>query len=512
MKAGEKISSPALKTSTPIGRPAIIILLLILMVGIILRVLCFSGFYGSDDGVYAELAYLMANDRYDRNIYEADPVFPLRVGLLAPVILGFKLAGPDEKVMIAYPFLLSLLSIVIVFLAGKTFFNVRAGLISAAMLVILPIDIQMASRLLPDLPASFWGVLGILCLYLGSRRQDSRTKFLLGIFSGFCFGMSWLCKETVLYLFPFVGVYLFWIIKQHRKNINLLWGTGLSWGGIWIAESLIYYRLTQNFLFRLHDTARNFDIAKEWFFSEGSEFGWIEGGYGWALAKRILMVGPQKIFLNKSFGMVTGFAAIGCVYGLSKRSRAFGVIGIWFLSLAFMFNFTSTSFQFYRPLVLRDRYMYPLIFPALICVAAMFDLLVPKGKIIQWKNLLKLSFLILLILTFGILSINRINGMLMKNKGSPVEREVSHLLTPNDHVFTDRRTSWVLKFFWRYPPKTRAYVLINRKRLTLMHRYYGYEIPAFFEHAPKEWELRWQFCQAELYWNSGKNPQNPDMK
>ena len=144
------------------------------MVGIVLRVLCFSGFYGSDDGAYAELAYLMATGQFDRSANKGDPVFPLRLGLLAPTVLGFKLGGPNEKVMIAYPFILSMLSIILVFFAGRAFFNTQVGLMSAAILAILPIDINMASRLLPDLPASFWGALGVLCLYLGSNRHGSR--------------------------------------------------------------------------------------------------------------------------------------------------------------------------------------------------------------------------------------------------------------------------------------------------------------------------------------------------
>ena len=489
------------------------------MLGIVLRILCFSGYSGSDDGAYAELGYLMASGQFDLSTYIGDPVFPLRLGLIAPTALGFKLTGPDEIVMIAYPFILSLLGIILVFFAGRAFFNIHVGLISASILAILPIDIRMASQLLPDLPASFWSALGVFCLYLGSNRQDSRSKALLGFASGLCFGMSWMCKETILYLLPFVAFYLIWLIKQRKSNIHLLWGTGLTLGGFWIVESLIYFHLTQDFLFRLHETARNFDWSKDWFFSEGSRFGWAEGKYAQVLLKRLLIEGPQKIFFYKSYAMVTGTAALACIYGLSKKPRVFAIVGSWFLSLAFMFNFASTSLHAYTPLVLRDRYMYSLLFPAIICVAGGLNLLVPKRETFQGKNLLRLFIASSCVLIIGGFSIYKIQGMILKNQGSPTARRVSHLLTPQDPVFTDSRTAWVLIFFWGYPAQTKttdfegkmaedipenAYILINPTRLTFLHRNYGYEIPVFTENIPEDWELKWQYDQARLYWKSGK--------
>ncbi|MCK4822297.1 hypothetical protein KA005_41425, partial [bacterium] len=127
----------------------------------------------------------------------------------------------------------------------------------------------------------------------------------------------------------------------------------------------------------------------------------------------------------------------------------------------------------------------------------------------------------------GAFSLHKIQGMILKSQGSPVARRVSRLLTPQDPVYTDSRTAWVLNFFWKYPEQTRTtdfagmraedipentYVLINPARLTFMHHNYGYKIPKFIGHIPKGWELKWQYDQARLYWKSGDISQNPEQK
>jgi len=480
------------------------------------RILSFSGYQGYDDGAYAELAHQMANGEFKIGEYSGPPVFPLRVGLLAPVALCFKIAGTNELVMILCPLAFSMLFVVLVFVAGRVFFSERTGLIAAAIQAILPIDARLASILLPDVPAAFWACAGILLLYYSSNRATLASKTAYAVLSGFTFCLSWLFKESVVYLFPFIGIYMAWLIHRQKRNVVIIIGVGVTVISVLILESLVYYKHTLDLLYRLHETERNYEFAKVRFFAEGSELGWTEGRYWFAVAKRVLIDGPRKIFINPNFGFVTVTAMLAIGYAALRKLRSFLVPGLWFLTLAFMFNFGSSSLQFYRPLVPFSRYLYLLLFPAVLLTAGLIDVLIPvRGLTRQeinrerffWGGTLAMG--IILICLLGVYE------NIQEGIQSPVERTISHMLAPSDPIYTDPNTAFVLKFFWKYPKETQTwdfegmkinnvptgvYVLINQKRARFINSVYGYALPEFFEDIPKHWSLKWGGDRAELYW------------
>ena len=91
------------------------------------------------------------------------------------------MAGLREAVLIAYPFLLSMASLLLAFLAGRMLFGPRAGVMAAAILAVLPIDVRLASMLMPDLPAAFWAGAGMLVLYWASRPQAASRQRVQGV-------------------------------------------------------------------------------------------------------------------------------------------------------------------------------------------------------------------------------------------------------------------------------------------------------------------------------------------
>lgn len=492
-------------------------LALILCLAALIRVVSFAGYFGSDDGAYSELAYQMANQNFEIGKVVGAKVFPLRVGLIGPVALGFRIAGPNEFVMILYPFFLSMISVVVAFFAARAFFNARAGLIAALIQAILPIDARAASQLLPDLPAAFWAVAGILLLHQGSHVHQIASRGVLGCLAGLAFGLSWLSKESIVYLVPFVSVYLVWLIGLDRRNLALCAGTALVAATTLITESLVYYYATNDFLYRFHETEQNYETASKWFFPEESKDGWGSGDYRLWLIKRTLRDGPAAIFLTHNFGMVTVVALIALVYAAFRKLRPFLLPGIWFISLILMFNFASSTFESYRPLTpLAGRYLYLILFPAVILTAGFIDVLAGRGSALQdelererrfWGAVLSVGVLFMCL--WGIY------GNVKGGVRSPVERRVARMLSPSDPVYTDRRTVSVLKFFWKYPNVIRTvdfermrnvqvprnvYILINHDRGDFLNRGYGYVLPEFYEHPPKEWLVKWKGHRAELFW------------
>lgn len=125
-------------------------------------------------------------------------------------------------------------------------------------------------------------------------------------------------------------------------------------------------------LFRFHELARNFEQCRaNFFYADSPAHGWEEGGYVRAVLARVAVDGPMQILFARP---MLGIVALGLVLGLAMRWRkdaSATPILAWLAALALAFNFGSTSFSEYRPVVLLSTYLYPLLLPAcLLCGAA----------------------------------------------------------------------------------------------------------------------------------------------
>jgi hypothetical protein len=153
----------------------------ILVLAVAIRIYCFHGYWGTDDGEYARLANAMAkgqfgafvNENYIQHAY-APAHLPYRIALIAPLALLFKLFGVSEAVLVAYPMAVSVLGVLLAFVCGRLLFGPQVGLVAAALWSVLPEDVSLASIFLPDAIASFYASLGVLIvLFLKSRDGEA---------------------------------------------------------------------------------------------------------------------------------------------------------------------------------------------------------------------------------------------------------------------------------------------------------------------------------------------------
>jgi hypothetical protein len=487
---------------------------------LVARVLFFQGYDRSDPRHYSLLA-----DELSRGVLHiphipedtSPPVFYVRLGVYVPVAALIKLFGLSEIVLVAYPFAISLLSCVLAYFFARKLFAPLEGLIVFALLALLPYDVKFASILVPDAVAAFWAN---LALYLLWRAVDAGTLKIgsaWAVLSGLLFGLSWLCKESVVYLAPFVIV------------LALFGGGGFSFKGrfsllVWLAigslsvlggELFFYFIRTGDALFRLHETERNYLVTSVWFFDSASPFyGWSEGGYLKAVLKRILYTGPQGIFLSKSFLYLPLLALLGVAWGafVGVRRHVHVMVLIWFAILVFMFNFMSSSFDSYRPLILHQRYLYPILLPSVLLFSGFLGYLLRGGDDLRldterlfWGLMIGAGILLLCAKMF----IHLDRTMLM-------ERHVSRALKVADVVYTDEGTAHSLLFFrenrlsgvsdlnrsWDkmnvsdFP--VGAYVLINVRQLKSLESY-KQEIPSFARRPPDNWRKVDSVKGATLY-------------
>ena len=150
------------------------VLVAVIVTAAALRLSLFAGYGGFDDAEYARLAYQIANGNFSLKEYGGPPVFPLRVGIILPTSLSFRLFGLSEWSMVLYPLILSVLALPLIYICATCFFSHRAGLIAVALLAITPIELGSATKLLADMPAAFYAALGVTVIALVGRAGTER--------------------------------------------------------------------------------------------------------------------------------------------------------------------------------------------------------------------------------------------------------------------------------------------------------------------------------------------------
>jgi len=514
------------------------ILLAILLVAAGIRLFSFRGYWGADDAEYALLAHSMVRGDYAAFVQEnyvehfnAPAHLPYRIALIAPLAVLFKTFGVGDMTLAIYPLTVSMLGVLLAFACGRHFFGVDAGLIAAALWAVLPVDVDISSQFLPDGIASFYASVGVLVV-LGVRALGPASRarlFAGGLAAGACFGLSWLSKESVVYLVPLCGVL---IVVDTRRDVRAavpLWaGVAVASAGILAAEMTVYLVTRGDFMLRLHENERSFVQTRAYLFYEGSRFGWPVGSsHAKALVKRLFLEGPSVIFLNSQLLFLPLLAAVGVARGLYWRDRAVVIPGLWLGSLALMYNFMTCSFASYTPLVLLVRYLHPLALPAAVLTGGLLvglwrpqpgvEAVRDRGERLFWGGVVTVAVIGLVGATV-FREARDVAGL------QPIYdvKAVAGLVRPGDRLYTDPLSRKGLQFYWGYPAQMNvvdfeqmdrddvepgSFVLVDRYRLDWLDvnvsmwltEDYGYHEPEFSGGDPAGWDVRWRSPYATLY-------------
>jgi 4-amino-4-deoxy-L-arabinose transferase-like glycosyltransferase len=509
----------------------------ILVVAIALRVYLFEGYAGLDDGEYARFAYHLATQGHYPTGYTGPAVFPLRVGTILPASAIYVIAGMSEWTTVVYPFVISLLEIILIYIFASISFGRGAGIIAAGLLSVFFWDIHNATVLLPDLPAAFFSACGITIVAVLHRSSTWTQRQLLlgGALAGFCFGLSWLCKETITYLVPFCAMWVAVSLRQDFRARLWLWsGVALGSAVVLSTEAAWYLVTTSDPLFRLHETERNYRQWSNGFFNEGSDTGWQIGtSYRDALIDRLFVAGPRSILLEPTLYYIPAVAAVVTAVSLIRRDRAFYVSGLWFCSLAFMFNFGSSSLASYQPLTLFTRYMYPMFFPAIVVVSGALWRLWDPGTATPMSAFV-LRRRAMAAAVAGVVALGAIPTIYFQLKYPPSHwwaaevRVLQAQVEPETPVYADAITLRAFEFFHHYPATTTwiefddmrsekvepgSLVVVNDRYIQWLERNAGmwvswplpgpmnatYPRRSFYTSPPPDWKLVMQTDNARAY-------------
>jgi 4-amino-4-deoxy-L-arabinose transferase-like glycosyltransferase len=502
---------------------------LCLFAAVALRVHFASGFLPIDDAEYARVAYQIQDGTFTLQGYGGPPVVPLRSGIVLPTSAMFWVFGASEWAMAAYPLLTSLAILLIIYFLTAHTFDRLSALVAAGIWAFFPADIMLATGLRPDNPSNAWAMLGVLAIYLSRLRLGSgiARSAAGGVAAGIAFGISWLCKESVVYLIPFCAILLVMDFRKNWKESAPVWaGVALGSLAVLFAETVFYFVQTGDWFYRLHATEKNYDLYPEFFFAEGSRFGYEEGtSYLKAVLKRVLLTGPQTIFLNESFLYVPFFAALASLHAVYWRDSRFNFTMLLFWSLVLMFNFGTASLSSYQPLPLFGRYFHTLCIPAAILAGGLVGKLTAslwqrrregRQEAVFWGAIVAATLTVVtLYSTFRLFRDQQ-------PQWSSAEQSLASTIAPRDTVYTDPLSRAGLEFFWRYPQQMNvidvddmrdeavlacnSYVLYNRDYADWLELNYGmwltldaFNAPGFFRNPPPNWERLWTNQNATLF-------------
>ncbi len=489
----------------------------LMLVALIIRIAAFQGYLDSDPRDYTVLADDLAHGTLRIPAYDGAPVFPLRLGVYAPVTALFKVFGLSEVTTVAYPFLISILGCLLTYALARYLVTPFVGLIALALLSIVPIDIGMASLLFPDAIAAFWANLAVAAALIALRRAGIRQVSVLGLLSGLLFGVSWLCKESVVYLVPFVFILVWFCGSKTTKagRAACFAAIGVGAAAVLIAEMIFYRKLTGDFLFRLHGTERNYLKSPQFYFDSSSPlYGWKAGGYTKALLLRLFVSGPRDLIFDRQMICLPAAAIISAIWALKTRQQKLYLPILWLGSLLLMFNFMSSSFSAYKPLILFARYTYPVLVPSLILVGGLLAGLLAGGAGSKIQNGPRIA----LIMGICFLGMSAFVGRkIYTSRPEQIERRVAARLTKDDVIYTDFRSATSLVFFrtgslepadsktipWEGTKLDQipngAYVLVEKAKITSLAVIYKYESPSYVLQPPLNWKIVQDYTGGELY-------------
>lgn len=313
-------------------RNSALVLILILLAAAIIRLAFSPSLSGNDDISVAGCAL---------SLLDAGLTLPLghycaRFGLTLPLAAIFALGGTGTIQISLIPALASLSGILLAWRIGTFLLGQTAGLASAAMLALFPMDIEFAGLAFPD---ALQGALlaGAMLSILVAKRKDGAQGWVLAIFSGLLWAWAYYVK---LDAFIFGGILLVAaLLRQVRwAHVIIAGATALLFVGIEVAS---YAFLTGDPLHRIHLES----IAANEVLSQGQDY-------------RALLSYPKAMFiLPYEAGLHYYFLLLGIAFAFWKRSRSALLLVSWCLLWQLWLTFGADPFSGFRLKPQLSRYL-----------------------------------------------------------------------------------------------------------------------------------------------------------
>ena len=345
----------------------------ILFIAGAIRLYFLTGFQGTDDLVFAKVAYNVAHGNLTPGTY----IGTLRYGFNFPLAAATNIFGFNEYSLALYPLVTSLISIFGVYLIGEQLYGREVGVTAALLLAFCPLDIIWSGRIQADAPLLMFMVLSCVAFFRAMKRTgDGRMVQWLFFASGVLLGLGYTTKNVAIFLWP-LFVFLAWYGSIGLRHLACVVGGFLA---IFSAEAAFFFWQTGDPLYTFTvQSLHNKKVADMVLTGATSDL------ISWPLAY------PYWAFLGfQHVGLTFYLAAFAwAVYIFRKapvnpeHSWANRVLLVWFVSLLLILTFYVMS---WKPFVLiwkQSNYILMFLPPILLLTAYCL-----RGMPTNWRAVL----------------------------------------------------------------------------------------------------------------------------
>jgi 4-amino-4-deoxy-L-arabinose transferase-like glycosyltransferase len=320
----------------------------LLVCALALRVVFFVGLMGWDDIEYREASVrLLAGDLVPHSL------FGLRWGVTLPLAAVLALGGTGERAIAVVPLAYSLVGIVLAFAVGRRLGGVRAGLIAAGVLVVLPLDVLAASDLHADLAAS---VFLALAAYLALRAESSTARAPVWLaLAGASVALATLTKESSV---AFALVLAIWAIRRRWPGSAVV-AVVLGFAAVVLADTGWLRAVTGTWLYRFSPAMTA---------PHAAHMRMLPPSHGWMLDYVAMLLDPR----DGHFGELAGvfyIVLVGTLVALAARAPAVPDVLVWWATLLVALSVAPLDASLTRPLFMHfPRTLHPLLVPFAVTV------------------------------------------------------------------------------------------------------------------------------------------------
>lgn len=345
-----------MNNSNALPLPPVVILSGIVILGIALRLMAFTGIFGADDVSIAHEAMKLLEEGFSA----PEGHYAQRIGLIFPLALIFKLFGTGDWQFAVLPLAGSIGAMWLAYAIGRLLISEQAGLLAALLLAVFPLDITNATLLFPD---AIMGTCVALAFYLVIRAETAAYPNLLAFIAGLLIGLGWLIKVEAPILLPVLAVYG---LLDPAKRCRIVLLAGLGTFAVLATESLTYYLMAGDALRGPHAALNQgggifneeYAAGQLWVFPKA----WFVTAYDFGLHYYLLFA-----------------AMIWVIFG--KRKECY-VLLAWVVLVLLWLEFAGNPFAAkYSPKSHLARYCLTIAVPTVILAAAMLTHLWNTGRI-----------------------------------------------------------------------------------------------------------------------------------
>ena len=339
--------------------PAGALLAAILILNIALKIRFFCGLAEADDFSYGVYAYSLFRIPWTWDMMMDFRV--LRLTLILPVALLFRIVPPGETAAVLYPMIVSTGTVAVVYLIGRRLYGQNAGLLAAFVYATFPADVIYGTMLLPDGVVPFYISCAVL-FFLAAEDSECRSRILYGL-SGMMLFLAFTTRENS---YNFALFFLPFAFNRER------WKRGFYFTAVGFAVPVIllytvYFIKSGDFLFNLHLAEHYRDPLIASGYIPPNAKNWYTIAF-FMLPGLFSGVTARQGFISGLFGftMYAGIAAAiySAIAGAVKKNYRLLMPLWWFMVVYLYLEFGTISFDSYQMMKKLDRFILTLT-PAL---------------------------------------------------------------------------------------------------------------------------------------------------